>query len=157
MRTSLMFSERSLATKAVESMSVQRDMVHKIWETYLLSHSLHLYGRFPVCILRWRARLEDCKRISLITGYNRGYPYIRKRLLAAIEITLVWLLAGVRPQMHRQSTTLDECFVAPRPTTRIRPLICVNAIMPCKVGLPVEHLIYLLVIHTLPCKQTHRE
>lgn len=42
------------------------DLVFVSSRAYLFSHlsTMHLYGRFPVCMRRCRARLEDCEDVS---------------------------------------------------------------------------------------------
>ena len=43
-------------------------------EVKALSHIVHLYGRSPVCILRWRIRLELYTKVRAMTTWVKAFP-----------------------------------------------------------------------------------
>ena len=100
----------------------------------------HLYGRFPVCMRRWRARLEDWANISHTRFVPFDFTYVREPLSTADMRTLMGLLSGVSPNVNCQGTSLNKALSTPRCHTRVGSLIRMDSIVTLKIRLPVKAL-----------------
>jgi hypothetical protein len=67
------------------------------------------------------------------SGLMGSSTYVRKSLAAADMLTLMGLFAGVRADVDRQRAALDEALSTSWRSTGVRPLVCVDAIMPLQV------------------------
>lgn len=66
--------------------------------------------------------------------------YIGKSFPTVTIHASVWLLTGVSANVNSQGASLNEGLVARLPTTFVRPLIGVDAVMSLQIGLAVEAL-----------------
>lgn len=106
-----------------------------------------MYGRLPVCMRRWRAKLDDflpAHSVS-ISGLFCAFfenvqenSYIRKCLATIFMVADMRLFACMRPRMDGQSTSLNEAFVAAGYCTMIWTFIRVYSVMPAQVRLAIK-------------------
>ena len=68
------------------------------------------------------------------------FTHIREALPATNIGTFVGFVASVSAPMDRQCTALDKGLLARLVVACVRPLICMDAVMPLQVGLAVETL-----------------
>ena len=71
--------------------------------------------------------------------------YIGKTSGAVKTFALMRFLAGMCSIVDRQGTLLDEGFAAAMHVTYVRPLICVDAVVPLQVRTAVETLLAVLI------------
>lgn len=60
-----------------------------------------MYGRLPVCIRRWRAKLEDFQTVSNRTTQLGRNAHVRKGLATVFMVADMGLFAGVSPRVDR--------------------------------------------------------
>lgn len=116
----------------------QMSCLSQLRVTYLRSHvgCWQIYGRLPVWILRWRARLDDWY-ITYVRKCNETFTpkdaHIRECFLAAHMITKMWLFTSMSPRMHGQGTALDETFVTILHSAVVGSFICMYSIMTAEI------------------------
>lgn len=93
--------------------------------------------------------------LVMYTASRLKRTHIRKALSAAVNITLMWLLARMRSFVDSQGASLDELFVATRVLAGVRPLVRMDAKMPRKIRLAIEHLWVTQIVKTSPVKKSH--
>ena len=125
--------------------------------TYLRSQvgSWQMYGRLPVCIRRWRAKLDDClincqylnyawpSRMPILfdTQHRWGeVTYIWKGFLTPFMIAYMGFFTGMRSRVNSQRTSLNETFVAILYITVVRTFVGVYPVVPTEIWFSIEWL-----------------